>query len=77
MAYTIDGFYGSSINPCKVFVYDWCGGHYYCVEGSCNVNFTHDPVENGVNVEKLSDSDCSSSSEPLETLEQFEAFIDS
>jgi len=54
-----NGYYGSGKTECTVFVaYVLGSGKWYCVEGSKNVNFTHDEIEEGVNVEELSDSDC-------------------
>jgi len=55
MTRTIQGYYGTSHNPCTVFCLDDNGGTWYAVEGSQNVNFTYDPVELGVDVEELQD----------------------
>jgi len=57
-ARTVQGYYGSGNTPCNVFCVDDDGGTWYCVEGSVNVNFTLEVVELGVNVETLSDVDC-------------------
>ena len=57
-ARTTQGYYGSGNTPCVVFCYDDGGGTWYAVEGSVNVNFTFEPVELGVNVEELTDADC-------------------
>jgi len=49
----VNGTYGSNHTPCTVFYYDG----WYCAEGSVNVNRTADDVEEGVNIEELSDYD--------------------
>jgi len=55
---TVQGYYGSGNTACDVFCVDYDGGTWYAVDGSVNVNFTLEPVELGVNVEMLSDVDC-------------------
>ena len=55
---TIQGTYGSGKTPCQVITAtDRNGGTWYAVEGSSNVNFTHDEIAPGVDVETLADSD--------------------
>ena len=67
----VTGFYGSNNTPCNVFYYNG----WYCVEGSVNVNRTSEEVENGVNVEELSDYDCFTWSSPIESLEELETAV--
>lgn len=69
----IDGYYGGSKTPCTVFVL----GNAYCVEDSCNVNFTSEVelLVDGVDVEELHDYDCSQAKEPFGTLEEFEEYV--
>ena len=55
--YTVHGYYGSGRTPCLVFAAQDGDGHWYAVEGSKNVNYTPDPVEDGVDVEMLRDTD--------------------
>lgn len=43
---------------------------WYCVDGSTNVNFTHDEVSDGVDVEELSDTDAFGWSTPINSLEE-------
>jgi hypothetical protein len=43
---------------------------WYCVHGSTNVNFTHDEVSDGTDVEELSDVDTFSWSSPINSLEE-------
>ena len=57
--FTVSGFYGSAHTPCDVICAKSIdGGTWYAVEGSVNVNCTYDEIDNGVNVETLSDVDC-------------------
>ena len=70
---TVSGFYGGSKTPCKVFVaYCYCssGLTWYVVKGSVNVNATYDDIENGVNVETLSDVDTFTNDKPINTEKQ-------
>jgi hypothetical protein len=48
---------------------------WYCIEGSVNVNRTHEDIEDGVNAEELSDYDCFTWSSPIESEEELEAAI--
>ena len=66
MAKEVSGTYGSQKTPCTVLVYKG----WYCVEGSVNVNRTHEEIEDGVDVEELSDYDCFTWSSPIDTLEE-------
>jgi len=51
----VRGTYGSLFTPCRIFVVDG----WYAVEGSANVNWTHDDeLTNGVDIETLQDFDC-------------------
>lgn len=43
---------------------------WYCVHGSTNVNYTHDEVSDGTDVEELSDVDTFSWSSPINSLEE-------
>ena len=54
---TVSGYYGSGHTACNVICAAARGGTWYAVEGSQNVNFVYDVLEDGVNVEKLQDSD--------------------
>ena len=62
----VNGTYGSNHTPCTVFYYDG----WYCAEGSVNVNRTADDVEEGVNIEELSDYDTFTWSSPIESLDE-------
>lgn len=64
----ITGTYGSGKTPCFVFTaQDHNGGTWYAVDGSNNVNYTYDEIEDGVNVEELQDVDFFTSSTPIES----------
>jgi hypothetical protein len=57
--YTVSGTYGSSKTPCDVFVAEnRNGSKWYAADGSTNVNLTYDEIQDGVDIEELSDSDC-------------------
>ena len=81
----IKGTYGSSHTPCTVFTY----GGWYVVAGSVNVNRSHeieqyaqyatDRVINAVvvDVEMLSDYDCFTVQNPIESLEDLVNAVES
>jgi hypothetical protein len=75
--YEISGFYGSHNTPCTMFCAATSRGTWYTVEGSHNVNFTHDDVTDGVNVEDLSDSDMFTSGAAIDSLETLENEVQS
>lgn len=55
---TVNGTYGSDETPCTIYTFEDCTGMtWYAVAGSVNVNATHEPVVEGVDVETLEDSD--------------------
>jgi hypothetical protein len=59
--YEVDGFYGTR-NRGTIFVYETRSGkRWYCVEGSGNINCTYDEINEGCDVERLSDFDTMSS----------------
>lgn len=55
---TVSGTYGSGKTACDVFVAsDRNGLNWYAIEGSQNVNATCEDIDDGVDVELLSDVD--------------------
>lgn len=57
--YTVSGTYGSPKTPCDVFVAEnRNGSKWYAADGSTNVNLTYDEIQDGVDIEELSDEDC-------------------
>lgn len=66
--YTVRGTYGTG-NPCLVICYllPESLNTAYAVEGSRNISFTHEEVNEGVNVEVVGDYDYITSSIPIET----------
>lgn len=62
----LNGFYGSQNTPCTIFYYNG----WYCVEGSVNVNYTTEDMEEGVNVENVSDMDVFTWSTPISSLDE-------
>ena len=72
----VDGSYGSARTPSTIYYYeDRKGGTWYVAEGSVNVNYTYDSVDNGVNIETLSDVDMFTSGKPIESSEQLEDML--
>lgn len=72
MEETYSGTYGSNQTPCDVFTYK----RWYCVEGSCNVNRTHDEFFDGMDVEELEDDDCFTTKDPINSLEELVFAVD-
>jgi hypothetical protein len=67
----VSGTYGSGKTPCTVFVVEtYKGGAWYCVEDSKNVNYTYDEIDDGVDVEELSDVDFFTAGKGVETLDE-------
>jgi len=62
----LNGTYGGDKTPCTVFYYEG----WYCVEDSKNVNFTHEVLEDGVDVELVEDADCFTWSSDIGSLEE-------
>jgi hypothetical protein len=56
---------GSGTNKATCYVYDG----WYCIEGSTNINRTDDVLENGTNVELVSDYDFMTADQPVESVE--------
>lgn len=74
---TVEGTYGSANTPCDVFVYETrSGGSWYVCEGSVNVNYTHDPVNDGVDVETLTDEDMFTWNNPIESEDDLETAVE-
>ena len=73
--YEVNGFYGT-MNRGTILVYETRNGkRWYCVEGSCNVNCTYDEINEGCNVERLSDIDTMSSRNSIETVNELYDFV--
>ena len=65
--YTVRGTYGTG-NPCLVICYLLPSlNTAYAVDGSNNISFTHEEIDEGVNVEVVGDYDYITSSIPIET----------
>jgi len=76
--YETSGTYGSHQTPCDVLVYEGLHGvKWYCVQGSVNVNATYDDISHGVDVETLSDCDCFTAGNTIESLSDLEGAVDS
>ena len=73
--YEVNGFYGTR-NRGTILVYERNdGSRWYCVEDSCNVNCTYDEINEGCDVERLSDIDTMYSIEPIQSVEQLCDFV--
>jgi len=74
----VQGYYGvSRPTPTTIFVYEKRNGaKWYAVEGSTNINKTYDEIEEGVNVETLSDCDTIGANNPVNSLEDLEKEVD-
>lgn len=76
--YEVSGTYGRSKTPCTVFVAeDPREGRHYVAEGSVNVNYTYDDIEEGVDIEELSNDDMFTADSPITSLEELEEAINS
>ena len=74
--YEVDGYYGASSTSCTIFVVEkFYGGRWYCVEDSCNVNFTPDVIDDGCDVEELYDTDTATSTKPIGSLDELYDFV--
>jgi len=73
--------YGSSHNKGVAFVEDKVSMYgtyrWYVVKGGSIVNKTIFDIEEGCDVEELEDYDCMTSMKPINTLKQFEKFLNS
>lgn len=69
----LEGTYGSMKTPCTVLYYNG----WYCVNGSKNVNRTHEELEDGVDVETISDYDYFSWSSKINTIEELIQAVES
>jgi len=68
--YTVNGTYGSGKTPCEVFVAEnRNGSKWYAAEGSTNVNLTYDEIQEGVDIEEISDVDCFTSGKEIDSEE--------
>ena len=73
--YEVNGFYGTR-NRGTIFVYEtYSGKRWYCVEGSCNINCTYDEINEGCNVERLSDIDTMSSRNGIDSVNELYDFV--
>jgi len=76
--YEVEGTYGRSKNPCTVFVSEnGRGAKWYVAEGSVNVNRTYDDIEDGVDIEELSDDDSFTADVAINSLDELEEAINS
>lgn len=76
--YTVSGTYGSSKTPCDVFVAEnRNGSKWYAADGGTIVNLTYDEIQDGVDIEELSDADCFTTKTAIDSeetlVEQIEA----
>jgi len=73
--YEVNGFYGSR-NRGTILVYEtFSCKRWYCVEGSCNINCTYDEINEGCDVERLSDIDTMSSRDGIYSARELCDFV--
>ena len=76
--YSVEGTYGRSKTESTIFVAeDRRGGKWYVAMGSVNVNYTYDEIEEGVDIEELSDNDVFTAGSPINSEEELEEAINS
>lgn len=66
---TIRAVYGSEHNACDVIIVhdiDDCGGKWYAIKGSKNINYTTDTLSDGENLERVVDDYTMHSDETVE-----------
>jgi len=68
----VEGTYGGSQTPTTVYFYEDRGGKWYAADGSVNVNYTYDDIEDGVDIETLRDEDMFTASKPIESEDDIE-----
>jgi len=87
--YEVNGFYGtrnrgtilvyetySTRNRGTILVYEtYSGKRWYCVEGSCNINCTYDEINEGCDVERISDIDTMSSRDGINSARELHDFV--
>ena len=74
----INGFVGGiSKRPTTIFIQETENGTWYVFEGGNCVTKTHEQVTEGVWIDELSDFDCFTLNEPINTIEEFEQAINS
>ena len=73
----VEGTYGGSKTETTIYTYEERGGTWYVADGSVNVNFTYDEVEDGVDIEELNDADMFTASSPIESVNDLENAVDS
>jgi hypothetical protein len=74
---TVSGTYGGSKTPCEVFVAtDRQGLNWYAVEDSQNVNATYQDIDDGVDVELLSDVDTFTWPDGIDSEETLETAVE-
>jgi len=73
---TINGTYGSEERATEVYTLTKRNGvTWYCCHDSVNVNATLEDLEDGVNVELVSDVDCCTAQEPIRSEEELDALL--
>lgn len=68
----IKGYYGKSDNPCVIFYYNG----WYAIKGSCNINYTNEELNTGINVERVFDIDTISADDEIECIEDLVNEVD-
>lgn len=73
--YEVNGFYGDR-SKANILVYEQTDGErWYCVEGGCNINCTYDEINEGCDVETVSDIDTLGNINGIYSLKELYDFI--
>ena len=73
--YEVNGFYGTR-NRGTILVYERTNGkRWYCVEGGFNVNCTYDEINEGCDVETVSDIDTLGNRDGIYSLQELYDFV--
>lgn len=73
----VEGTYGSGKTPSTIFVAEnRDGSRWYVAEGGTMVNKTYDDIQEGVNIEELSDDDVYTVSKKINSLSDLEASLE-
>jgi len=75
--YKVTGYYGSQHTETTVFCAETRNGTWYVCEGSVNVNMTDEEIDEGVDVEELTDIDMFTAGTPINSLDELETAINS
>lgn len=68
--FEVNGFHGTNIPATILVVAYGNGAKWYCIQGSPTANKTYDSIEEGTNVDNLSDCSTLNQDKPINTIEE-------